>query len=127
MVPKCYQKDPNRFETFIDEQSGEDSGFRIRKPSLRIKFVQNQEDRLHESGARVRFTLAEATGLQDQVVTWTDRDTERYVFDFNIMLDHRGKKLSPVDCVFFPTLSLKRDAMPLLKSIRFVLITLKLG
>ena len=34
-----------------------------------------------------------------------------------MMLDHRGKKLRRIDCIFFPQLSLKRDALPLLKGI----------
>ena len=119
VVPKVLQKDPNKFEAFIDRQSGEDSGFLIRKASLWTKFVQHQEDRMHESGDRVRFILAESTGLQDQAITWgSSRESERYVFDFHSMFNHQGKKLSPVDCVFFPNLSVKRDAMPLLKGIR---------
>ena len=121
VVPKTLQKDYNRFENFIDKQSGEDSGFLIRKQSLWTKFVQHQEDRLHESGDRVRFTMAESIGLQDQVMTWgSSRESERYVFDFISMFDHHGKKLSPVDCVFFPNLSVKKDSLPLLKGIRYV-------
>ena len=118
VVPKVLQRDPFKFEAFIDKQSGEDSGFRIRKTSLWIKFVQHQEDRLHETGDRVRFTLAESTGLQEQVDGWhDDRESERYIFNHNMMLDHRGKKLRRIDCIFFPQLSLKRDALPLLKGI----------
>ena len=121
VVPKAMQKDPYKFETLIDRQSGEDSGFRIRKASLWLKFIQHQEDRLHESGNRVRFTLAESTGLQDQIVSWhTDRESERYIFNSNMMLDHLGKKLSRIDCVFFSQLSTQKDAMPLLKGIRCV-------
>ena len=121
-MPKEYEMNPRKFSQFIDRQSGEDSGFIMRNQSLWIKFVHHQEDRLRDTGDRVRFTMAEATGLQDQVITWgADRGTERYVFDYNTMLDHMGKKLSPVDCVFFPTLSLKKDSIPLLKAIKYVL------
>lgn len=71
-------------------------------------------------GDRVRFILAECTGLQVQVMSWGDsRDEERYVFDYHSMFDHRGKKLTPVDCVFFPSLSSNKNAMPLLKGIKY--------
>ena len=121
VVPKALQRYPCKFEAFCDKQSGEDSGFPIRKSSLWIKFVQHQEDRLHETGDRVRFTLAESTGLQEQVDGWhDDRESERYIFNHNMMLDHHGKKLRRIDCVFFPQLSLKRDALPLLKGITLV-------
>ena len=112
-----------KFAHCIDKQSGEDSGFLVRSNCLWTKFVHAQEDRLRDSGDRVRFIMAESTGLQDQVMAWGDeRDKERYIFDFNCMFDNRGKKLSPVDCVFFPPLSTKKDALPLLKAIRFVFI-----
>ena len=121
-MPKEYEMNPRKFSQFIDRQSGEDSGFIMRNQSLWIKFVHHQEDRLRDTGDRVRFTMAEATGLQDQVITWgADRGTERYIFDYNTMLDHMGKKLSTVDCVFFLTLSLKKDSIPLLKAIKYVL------
>ena len=121
VVPKEYELNPRKFSHFIDRQSSEDSGFIIRNQSLWIKFVHHQEDRLRDTGDRVRFTMAESVGLQDQVITWgADRGSERYIFDYNTMLDHKGKKLSPVDCVFYPTLSLKKDSIPLLKSIKYV-------
>ena len=113
---------PRRFASFIDKQSGEDSGFQVRSNSLWTKFVHSQEDRLRESGDRVRFTMAEVTGLQTQATLWgagADRKSERYIFDYNCMLNSEGRKLSPVDCVFFPTLSIKKDALPLLKAIRY--------
>jgi hypothetical protein len=118
VVPKCFEKDHNKFEAYIDKQSGEDSGFRIRKPSLWKGFVQHQEDLLHEQNRRVKFTLAENTGLLDNIVKTGDRTTERYIFSANMMLNSQGKKLESVDVVFHPTLSLKLNAMPLLKSIR---------
>ena len=75
---------------------------------------------MRESGDRVRFTMAEVTGLQTQNMMGglEDRDQERYIFDYHTMLNYEGKKLSPIDCVFYPTLSTKKDALPLLKSIR---------
>ena len=119
VVPKEHEMNPRKFSHFIDKQSGEDSGFLIRNQSLWIKFVHHQEDRLRGSEDRVRFIMAEATGLQDQAITWgADRGTERYIFDYNSMFGHNGKKLSPVDCVFFPSLSLKKDVLPSLKAIR---------
>ena len=45
VVPKTIQSDPNKFEQFIARQSGQDSGFRIRKKSLWTGFVQYQEDK----------------------------------------------------------------------------------
>ena len=117
-----YEVNPRRFASCIDKQSGEDSGFQIRSNSLWTKFVHSQEDRMRGSGDCVRFIMAEVTGLQTQAILWglgADRKTERYVFDYNCMFDAKGKKLSPVDCVFFPTLSTKKDALPLLKSIRY--------
>ena len=49
------------------------------------------------SGDRVCFILAECTGLQVQAMTWAaTREDERYVFDYHSMLDHKGKKLTPV-------------------------------
>ena len=121
VVPKEYELNPRKFSHTIDKQSGEDSGFLIRNQSLWIKFVHHQEDKMRDTGDRVRFIMAESTGFQDQAVTWQeDRGTERYVFGHNSMFDHNGKKLSPVDCVFFPQLSLKKDAVPLLKAIRCV-------
>ena len=116
------EKDHNKFETFIDKQSGEDSGFRIRKPSLWKGFVQHQEDLLHEQDRKVKFTLAENTGLLDTIVKIGDTSTERYVFGPTMMLDSRGKKLDPVDVIFHPSLSLKLNSMPLLKSIRLIKI-----
>ena len=118
VVPRNLEKYPTEFSLFLDKQSGEDSGFYIRKPSLWTKFVHAQEDRLRGSGNRVRFTLSECTGLQVQAVDWENRESERYVFDYHSMYDSTGKRLSPVDCVFFPSLSTKKDAMPCLKSIR---------
>ena len=112
--------DSNKFEEFMDRQSGEDAGFLIRKPSLWKKFIQTQEDRHQASDNRVRFIFTEKIGLQNQVVDWEDRSTERYVFSHHCMLDHRGKKLSPIDCVLMPTLSFKRDAQRLLKEIKYV-------
>ena len=87
------------------------------------KFVHSQEDRLRESRTGVRFTMAEVTGLQTQAVKWeeSDRKSERYVFDYNSMFNSGGKRLSPVDCVFLPTLSTKKDAPPLLKAVRYTL------
>ena len=117
-----FEVNPRRFASFIDKQSGEDSGFQVRSNSLWTKFVHSQEDRLRESGDRVRFTMAEVTGLQTQATLWgagADRKSERYIFDYNCMLNSEGRKLSPVDCVFFPTLSIKKDALPLLKAIRY--------
>ena len=116
---KEFEVNPRRFAQFIDKQSGEDSGLQIRSNSLWTKFVHNQEDRLRDSGNLVRFIMAELTGMQDQAITWEDRSTERYIFDYNSMFDHTVKKLSPIDCVFFPTLSTKKDAIPLLKSVRY--------
>ena len=82
---------------------------------------------MRESGDSVRFTMAEVTGLQTQLLLEErDRHSERYVFDSHCMFNSEGKKLSPVDCVFFPTLSMKKDALALLKPIRFVLIICKL-
>ena len=110
---------PRKFSHCIDKQSGEDSGFLVRSNALWTKFIHNQEDKLRESGNRVRFIMAESIGLQDQVMEWgSDRSMERYVFDYNCMLNHEGKKLSPIDCVFFPQLSVKKDALPLLKAIK---------
>ena len=117
-MPKSFEKDHNKFEAYIDKQSGEDSGFRIRQTSLWKGFVQHQEDLLHEQNRRVKFTLAENTGLLDNIVKTGDRTTERYIFSANMMLNSEGKKLESVDVVFHPTLSLKLNAMPLLKSIR---------
>ena len=86
-----------------------------------VKFVHSQEDRMRDNGDRVRFTMSESTGLQDQAVDWDiGRETERYIFDYNSLFDHEGKKLSPVDCVFFPSLSTKKDALPRLKGIHVV-------
>ena len=118
-----FEANPRRFASFIDRQSGEDSGFQVRSHSLWTKFVHSQEDRMRESGDSVRFTMAEVTGLQSQNMLWDeqDRHSERYVFDSHCMCNFEGKKLSPVDYVFFPTLSMKKDALALLKPIRFVL------
>ena len=118
VVPSNCEINPKLFSLFMDKQSGEDSGFFIRKPSLWVKFVHNQEDKMR-SGNRVRFILAECTGLQDHAMTWeASRVTERYIFDHHTMLDYTGNKISPVDCVFFAPLSTKKDALPLLKGVR---------
>ena len=82
-------------------------------------FIQHQEDLLHERERKMKFTLAENTGLLDTLVEIGDRSTERYVFNANTMLNSKGKKLDPVDCVFLPTLSLKVSATPLLKPVRY--------
>ena len=98
-MPKELQKDPSKFETFLDRQSGEDSNFRIRSRLLWHDFVRGEEDRLYDTGNSIRFTIAEATGttlnhLTDQVLTFliilglqdsivdfragSDRSSERY-------------------------------------------------
>ena len=41
----------------------------------------------------------------------------RYVFSESMMLNSEGKKLSPTDVIFHPSLSLKMNAPPILKSI----------
>ena len=117
-----FEVNPRKFANFIDSQSGEDSVFQIRNHILWTKFVHSQEDRLRENAEAVKFTLAEATGLQIQNMVWDQngRESERYVFDHHTMLNCQGKKLSPVDCVFYPSLSMKKDAMPVLKPIRLV-------
>ena len=118
VVPSNFEADPRSFSMFLDKQSGEDSGLYVRSKSMWSKFIQHQEDKMR-SGDRVRFTLAECVGLQDQVMTWgPDRAEERYIFDHHSMFDYTGKRLSPVDCVFFQPLSARRDAPPLLKGIR---------
>ena len=38
IVPKSIQKDPAKFEIFIDKNSGEDSAMRIRKPGMWREF-----------------------------------------------------------------------------------------
>ena len=117
VVPSNYELNPKSFSLFLDKQSGEDSGFFIRKPSLWVKFVHNQEDKMR-GGDRVKFILAECIGLQDQALVWGDsRDSERYIFDHHTILDSSGKKLLSVDCVLFAPLSTKKDAAPLLKTI----------
>ena len=122
VVPSNFELFSKDFALFLDKQSGEDSGIFIRKPSLWTKFVHTQEDKMRAgAGHRVRFILAECTGLQVQVMSWSDsRYEERYVFDYHSMFEHRGKKLTPVDCVFFPSLSSNKNAMPLLKGIKYV-------
>ena len=62
-MPKKTQRDPGEFENFLDKQSGDDSNFRIRSRILWQDFVRSEEDRLHESGKVIRFTIAEATGI----------------------------------------------------------------
>ena len=62
-VPKELQKDPAKFETFLDRQSGEDSNFRIRSRLLWLDFIRSEEDRLYDTGKSIRFTIAEATGI----------------------------------------------------------------
>lgn len=155
IVPKKLQISFNDFEQIIDRQTRQDSGFRIRKPALWVKFIQQQEDhladgdkesvrcvriiflhrRLHELSSFIlatfcflllmnyflRFLIAECTGLQDQSVDWENggRDSERYVFSSHVMLDCQGKKLRPIDCIFFEYLSFKKECAPLLKPIRF--------
>ena len=116
VVPKTIQSDPNKFEQFIARQSGQDSGFRIRKKSLWTGFVQYQEDILQEKGNK-KFIFAENTGLLDTVFKLGDRASERYVFNSGTILNHQGKKIDPVDVVVHATLSLKVSAPPLLKPI----------
>ena len=117
---KEFEVNPRSFASFIDKQSGQDSGFQIRSNSLWTQFVHAQEDRLRDAPDRIKFTMAEVTGLQIQILKRGpefDRSQERYVFDYHCMLNSEGKKLTPVDCVFYPALSIKKDATPLLKSI----------
>ena len=119
VVPKNLHYDSYKFESLIDKQTGEDSGFRIRDSCLWANFVRHQEDRLHESGNRIRFTMAECTGFQPQVSGWwEDRKAERYIFGHNSMFDCKGNKLRPVDCVFFPQLTFRKNTLPLLKPLR---------
>ena len=119
VVPRNAERYPRDFENFIDRQTGEDSGFFIRNNKLWTRFVQHQEERLRTPGNRVKFILAECTGLQVDAMTWgPSRDTERYVFDHHSIFDHTGAKLSPVDCVFYPSLSVRKDSLPILKGIR---------
>ena len=63
-MPKKTQRDPGEFENFLDRQSGDDSNFRIRSRVLWQEFVRSEEDRLHESGKQIRFTIPEATGIK---------------------------------------------------------------
>ena len=54
---------------------------------------------------------------------WGDsRESERYIFDHHTILDSTGKRLSPVDCVLFAPLSTKKDATPLLKTVRYIIV-----
>ena len=111
-----FEANPRSFAEFIDKQSGEDSGLHVRSKSLWTRFVHNQEDKLRESGNGTRFTMAENTGLQ--YCLGQDRSSERYVFDYHCMYDSRGKKLNPIDCVFYPSLSAKKDSFPIMKSMK---------
>ena len=65
---------------------------------------------------KMKFTLAENTGLLD-MVRFGDRNTERYVYNANTILNSTGKKLENVDVVFHPTLSSSVNAPMLLKPI----------
>ena len=114
VVPKNFQMDYTKFEQFIARQSGQDSSFRIRKKSLWTSFIQHQEELLMER--KTKFTLAENTGLLD-MVQFGDRNTERYVYNANTILNSTGKKLDVVDVVFHPTLSSSVNAPMLLKPI----------
>ena len=101
---------------FIVRQSGQDSGFRIRKKSLWTSFVQYEEDLLQEKGNK-KFIIAENTCLLDTVFKLGDRASERYVFNSSTILNSQDKKIDPVDVVVHTTLSLKVGAPPLLKPI----------
>ena len=83
-VPKELQNDPAKFERFLDRQSGEDSNFRIRSKVLWHDFVRFEEDRLHESGSSVRFSICESTGNVNPVV----------LFIFNNFITFRSPRYS---------------------------------
>ena len=127
VVPNHLEKYPKEFSLYLDKQSGEDSGFFIRAPAMWTRYVHSQEDKMRESESRMKFILAECTGLQVTAMDWDNRESERYIFDYHSMFDSTGKRLSPVDCVFFPFLSTKRDSLPVLKPIRFVVFFLHLS
>ena len=60
------------------------------------------------------------TGLQDSIVDFksgSDRSSERYIFDDSSMFDASGRALKDVDCVYFPSLSIK-SSIPRLKGFR---------
>ena len=101
VVPKNIQMDHVKFEQYTAKQSGLDGGFRVRKKALWVGFVQHQEDLLQEGNRKVKFILAENTGLLDSVVKFGERETERYVFNGNIILDSRGKKWNLLMLSFF--------------------------
>ena len=67
-MPKELQNDPAKFERFLDRQSGEDSNFRIRSKVLWHDFIRFEEDRLHEAGSSVRFSICESTGNVNLVI-----------------------------------------------------------
>ena len=120
LVPKKLQLNYRDFEMFCDQQTGEDSGFKTStKPKLWRAFLQHQEDLLEQRTQTTKFSIAENTGLLDTVLTVGDRSTERYVFNHFTMYDGEGKKLSPVDVIFHPTLSTNVKAIPVLKPMTF--------
>ena len=43
------------------------------------------------------------------------------MFDHHSMFDHTWERLSPVDCVFYPSLSVRKDSLPILKGISWIL------
>ena len=109
---------------WIDRNSGEDSTFRIRRSSMWTQFVNHQEDlldaRLSTEGT-VKFVMAENTGLVKTNKTpenASDRSNERWVFSSSLILNHKGKRVNPVDVVFHASLSEKLKAPPILKPIR---------
>lgn len=120
LVPKKVQLNYRDFELFIDQQTGEDSAFKTStKPKLWRGFIQHQEELLEQRTQTTKFTIAENTGLLDTVLKVGDRSTERYVFDHFTMYNSEGKKLTPIDVVFHPSLSTNVKAFPVLKPMSF--------
>ena len=118
-VPKEIQLHPSKFENFIDSQTGQDSCFRVRNQAQWRRFIQGQEDKVLQDPQRKTFTIAENIGLLLPAWRPDQRESERYVYNHQLILDHRGKRIPPSehDCVFFSPLSIKTVTVPRLRAV----------
>ena len=119
LIPKNALLNPLEFEKFCDLQTGRDLQYKTRYVSLWKTFYQKEEE-CYSMKEEKKFTVCEQTGLLYQVCNIGDRNTERYVFNQDLILDFEGKKMvgRKQDVIFYPTLSSKsKDTVQILKPI----------
>ena len=84
-----------------------------RKHEMKLwrKFVEIAERVMYDRGI-TKYHLCENIGLQLSLMgDWTDRTKERWVYNSNLILNHKGRQMTRgLDVLFYPWLNKRKNA-----------------